>query len=403
MNRFVRLLAVPLLGAVLAGTTATAVAKPPTADGTWQKIEDPAPVTVDGKTYRATCSGYPGTDPRFSFWARKGTSKNTVVYFEGGGACWDNLTCTFPIAGLPPQVPQFFMPSVPAGTTPSAFDGIFRTDRADNPVRDWNVVYIPYCTGDLHAGSATRQYVNVGHPVFPLPTSFTIEHRGFDNFMVVLDWMKRNLDTPKSLLVAGSSAGGYGASLNFPYLARAYPTAHMYVVADASQGVTTPGFDGGTPGRGSWNLQFAPGVFGDDPASVAGSDLLAVAARSFPRAKVAQFTTALDTVQIGFYGVMKQFYGPGGSCPDVATDWYQQMVGKLQRYASEVPNFRHYLAAGTYHTLLRSPLYYTEDSAGTRFNAWLDGMLRDRGGIGGVHGGWKHATCPTCVQPTTCP
>ena len=79
---------------------------PPVAD--WVKYENLPPVTgPDGKTYSATCSGYPGMDPAFRFWARKTASKNLVVFFEGGGACWDNLTCTFPIAGLPPRVPQF--------------------------------------------------------------------------------------------------------------------------------------------------------------------------------------------------------------------------------------------------------------------------------------------------------
>ena len=80
----------------------------PKSPGTWQQIDNPPPVVgMDGKGHAAQCSGYPGTDPKFKFWARKGSSKNLVVYFEGGGACWDNLTCTLPIAGLPPQVPQF--------------------------------------------------------------------------------------------------------------------------------------------------------------------------------------------------------------------------------------------------------------------------------------------------------
>jgi hypothetical protein len=391
------------LAAIAAGLTAL-LAAPAIAQSPWQKITNPGPVIgANGTTYRATCSAYPGTDPTFSFWARKGSSKNLAVVFEGGGACWDSLTCTFPIAaGLPSQVPQFFVPQVAPGTDPAAFNGLF-ADRADNPVRDWSMVYIPYCTGDLHGGSATRTYANVGHPVFPLPSTFDIQHRGFDNFMVVLDWMKKNMDgAPKNLLVTGPSAGGYGASLNFPWLARAYPNAHMFVLADASQGVTTPAFDLGNPGRAAWNLQFAPGAFGADPASVSGPDLLRKATEAFPNAKVAQFTTAFDAVQIGFYGVMKQYYGPGPSCTNVGLDWYQQMVSKLQSDAAEVRNFRFYLAAGSYHTLVRSPLFYTEASAGPTFNTWLGDMLANRGGAGGNGGGWDSVACPTCIQPPTC-
>jgi len=369
----------------------------------WQKIENPPPVTVDGRSFSATCSGYPGTDARFSFWVREGRSRNTVVYFEGGGACWDGLTCSFPIAGLPAAVPQFFVPQVPPGTDPARFDGIFRTDRADNPVRDWTMVYIPYCTGDLHAGSATRTYTSVGNPALGLPAGVpvTIQHRGFDNFMVVLDWMRRHLDRPQRLLVTGPSAGGYGASLNFPWLARAFPQAQMFVLADASQGVTTANWD--RFGRSNWNLQFAPRAFGPDPAALRSAELLRAAARSHPRAKVAQFTTTFDTVQIGFYGVMRQFYGPGGDCPNLAVDWYRQMTTQLVDDDARVPNFRYYLAGGDYHTLLRSPLFYDEASAGVPFNRWLGQMLANRGGTGGSGGRWTSVACPNCLVALPCP
>lgn len=370
-------------------------------EGQWQQLQNlPAVVGADGRTHSATCSGYPGTDPAFSFWARKGKSKNLVVYFEGGGACWDSLTCTFPINGqLPAQVPQFFMPAIAAGSTPATYDGLFKDDPA-NPVADWSFVYIPYCTGDLHAGSSAKTYANVGHPVLPLPSTFTLQHRGFDNFMVVLDWVKKHMKSPERVLVAGSSAGGYGASVNFPWVAKTYPKARMHVIADASQGVTTPAWDAGTPGRGSWNMQLAPWVFGSDVTAIRGADLLAKGARAYPRARVSQFTTAMDGVQIGFYGVMKSYYGPGGSCPNPAIDWYQQMSAKLQAYDAGLPNFRHYLAGGSYHTTLRSPSFYTEASGGTVYADWVANMLED-----GHHAErqWVSESCPTCLMQLPCP
>jgi hypothetical protein len=398
-------LARSLCAAAVAACAPFALAAPPTTAGTWQRIDSPAPVVgIDGKTHAAQCSGYPGTDPSFRFWARKGSSKNLVVYFEGGGACWDNLTCTFPIAGLPSSVPQFFVPQVPPGLDPAAIDGIFRTDNAANPVRDWNMVYIPYCTADIHTGTATANYTSVGNPALGVAPNvpITIQHRGFDNFMVVLDWMRKNIDKPKNVLVTGVSAGGYGATVNSPWVGRAFPQAHLYVLADASQGVTTPAFDAGTPGRGSWNPQFASWVFGNDIASVPGGEVMRRAAQGQRHAKVAQFTTSFDGVQIGFYGVMKQFYGPGGSCPNPAIDWYQQMSKQLIADGNEVGNYRYYVAGGTYHTLLRDPTFYSESSAGPTFAQWLGGMLANRGGTNGVGGQWFNAACPTCLVDLPC-
>jgi len=399
-----RLWALGLLCIGSAALTAPVEAKPAQA-GPWTKYENLPPVIgADGQSHTATCSGFPGTDPAFSFWAKKGASKNLVVYFEGGGACWDSLTCTFPIAsGVPPQVPQFYVPAIPPTANPAAYSGIFDQANPANPVKDWSFVYIPYCTGDIHVGSSTQTYFNVGNPVFPLPQTFDIQHRGYDNFMVVLDWIRKNIDAPKSVLVTGSSAGGYGATAHFPWLADSYPKSQIYVLADASQGVTTAAFDNGTPGRNSWNPQLPPWIFGPPPTIEPSPELLRKATQAYPRAKVSQFTTTLDAVQYAFYGVMKTYYGPGGACPNPAVDWNQQMLGTLESYGNEVDNFRYYLADGTYHTILRSPVFYTEASPGIVFSEWLDGMLQHRGGTAGVGGGkWKHRACANCLDPLPC-
>jgi len=357
------------------------------APATWQQIVPSGPVYgPDGTAYQASCSGFPGTDPTFRFWARMGKSNKTVVYFEGGGACWDNLTCSFPIGGpqLPPPAqsfPQFYVPAIPPGFDPSAIGGLFRTDRADNPVRDWNIVYVPCCTGDIHTGSTAKTYVN-NNPLIPV-SSYTIQHRGFDNFMVVLDWMKCQRP-PKQILVTGVSAGGYGATANFPGIEETFKDARVSLLADASQGVTTPSFDSGAPGRNSWNPQLAPWVFGQGATAVPGKQLMRAVATAYPRSKVAQFTTTLDGVQIGFHGLMAAADPSTSVCPNPAVDWNQQMLGTLTADATELPNFRYYLAAGQYHTLLRDANYYDEATRGVPFAGWLGQMLKNQGGTNGA-------------------
>jgi hypothetical protein len=118
---------------------------------------------LDGRSHTATCSGYPGT--KFNFWARKGKSRNLVIYLEGGGACWDDLTCTFPYdSRLPTGVPQFYSAAMASSEKPAQLGGLFNLNRSDNPVKDWDMVYVPYCTGDLHSGTTTGTYINAGHP-----------------------------------------------------------------------------------------------------------------------------------------------------------------------------------------------------------------------------------------------
>ena len=406
MNRTTRSRWTVLAALTLAFAGTPASAKKPTAPGAWQEIVPSGSVLgADGQPHTAACSGLPGTNPTFRFWTRPGKSKDLVVFFEGGGACWDNLTCSFPIgSGLPAPAPQFFVPAIAPGTDPATYQGLFRADQPANPVAGATMVYIPYCSGDTHIGSSSKQYYNAGNPFLPSPpNSFTLQHKGFDNFMVVLDWIRKNVDKPKNSLVTGPSAGGYGATANFPWIAESFPQAHMSLLADASQGVTTPSFDTGNPGRNSWNPQLAPWVFGNNPSAIPGHELISRVAAAYPKAKVAQFTTRLDEVQIGFYGVMKQFYPPGGVCPSPVSDWNQQMLGALSSYRAGVPNYRHYVAEGSYHTILRSPGFYTEASAGIPYVRWLDQMLANRGGTNGQGGGdWKNVACPGCLAPLPC-
>lgn len=147
----------------------------------------------------------------------------------------------------------------------------------------------------MHLGSSSKTYANAGNPLLPVST-FNVQHRGYDNFMVVLDWMTRTFRQPQKILVTGSSAGAYGAVGHSPWILESYPTAHTYVIGDAGQGVNTRAFDQGNPGRNSWNPQLAPWVFGTDPSLIPGIELMRTVADAYPRSKFSQFTTNLDSV-----------------------------------------------------------------------------------------------------------
>lgn len=376
----------------LALTPASAQTRP------WTTIDKPPPVIgADGLPHAATCSGYPGTDASYRFWVHPGDPKKLAVVFDGGGACWDNLTCSFP-ADLPMRSPlvEFYTPAIPADADPSQYGGMLDLQNPANPVRDWTIVAVPYCTGDVHLGSVDRSYDTVAHP--KLPPAITIHHRGFDNFMVVLDWISRNVSPGVTdLLVTGASAGGYGASAHFPWLARQFPQARLSVLADASQGVTTPAWEQGTPGRGSWNVQLAPWVFGSDPGAVPSNQLLRRGAEAYPDGRFAQYTTTQDAVQTEFYAVMRLRYGPPapGSCKRVGPDWNNQMLSTMAAYRSALPNYRSFVLPGTTHTIIADDGFYADNAAGVPFSDWLGTMIDG-------NPAWASAACPDCLVPLRC-
>jgi len=85
-------------------------------------------------------------------------------------------------------------------------------------------------------------------------------------------------------------------------------------------------------------------------------------------------------------------------------DWHDNMLDFMYHTADSARNYRYYIAAGTYHTIMMSPEFYTEDSAGVPFLKWVRSMVRNPFGMWGgpLTGKWKNAECEDCQDPVPC-
>ena len=78
----------------------------------------------------------PGGDTRcahdtpFAFWVRPGTSNNLLVYYRGGGSCWDAKSCRFGS--------EFYYDTVSTSSIPDfPLFGIFDLENPENPFKDY--------------------------------------------------------------------------------------------------------------------------------------------------------------------------------------------------------------------------------------------------------------------------
>ena len=89
----------------------------------------------------------------------KGTSSNVLVFLDGGGACWDYLTCwLFPTATSGPFGASEFAARIASARAGSVLD----RDAPGNPYKDFTFVFVPYCTGDVHSGATAPSYPGAG-------------------------------------------------------------------------------------------------------------------------------------------------------------------------------------------------------------------------------------------------
>ena len=330
----------------------------------WTMITPDAEVPYDGKTLAPTCSA--GTP--WVFFVKRGSVNKTLMYYQGGGACWDYFSC---------QRPTHKTTTGPNDNPANATSGFANLSNPDNPFHDWNAVFVPYCTGDVHWGDSVVEY-KLGRQ------RITIHHKGFVNAQVAEKWAREHFVNPDAVFVTGSSAGAYGAIVNsLPLQENVWPSSHFDVLGDAGNGVITPQFLENDIAR--WGVEqnlpdWIPAL--DRPLTeLDASDLWTESALFYPRNRFANYAAAYDGGQggqIGFYNVM---LNPGNPIPwsfwwRPSCDWNARMRGLVQESASQAENYRYYIGSGSRHTMWGHDKVYTDTTGGVpTIVSWIRGML----------------------------
>lgn len=419
----------------------------PTDNADWKKI-DVAPgtyQTTDGngtaRDITPSCSGGPicaldaatgkptcrNGGKQFSFYFKPGKEKKLMVYFDGGGACWDSNTC---VTGQQTRLPAY-VPELPKTLRKQ---GLFDTANRNNPYRNWSMAVIPYCTGDIHWGSKDQDYTDFTGAVTGVPGgTVTLHHRGFDNFLYVRDWLmhryasedeenrprafkhdrERDKNAIKKLLVTGSSAGGYGAAFAYPHLKQAFPDADGYLLSDGSMGVLSetllqqalrqPDEKWGAAGNLVSAIPGMENVF-NLPTELLAQGYFSALADYYPQDRFSQYTTLFDFVQALFYNIsLNQNNIPAWAAvsPQVYGAWSYQAASKALQ-TSVHPNYRFYIAKGCNHTVLRfnDDFYPTQSPQGVTFLSWFKALTQEE--EDGVYpANWANSFCASCTTPPT--
>lgn len=157
----------------------------------------------------------------FSFFVREANPEKVMFFFQGGGACFDLVTCD-------PADPAYNTTVRGPGDLAEG-EGIFDFDNADNPFADFSVVFVPYCTGDLHIGNAVHDYgVTEGG------SNVVVHHNGLVNGTTALATLVERFPGASEVVVTGESAGSAPTPLYAGLVHDQLPDARITVIADGS-------------------------------------------------------------------------------------------------------------------------------------------------------------------------
>jgi hypothetical protein len=299
-----------------------------------------------------------------------GEAPDVLVFLMGGGACWEALTC-FPPAPAPALATPGPFGAAELDATLQARRAGSVLDRAapGNPYKDFTFVFVPYCTGDVHAGDVVQDYLYA-------PRRW--HHKGRLNVEKAFERLAALLAAPRKVVVSGSSAGGFGALFAFQRAKEAWPDAKAYLVDDS--GPPLANIPAATVAAWvlAWNLEpvLTP-LCGRACATDLSRTLPALAAR-YPSDRFALLSSTADEVMTGFFGALS--LSPPYLDPMSPADFERGLRSLVEEIEDDVPpgESHAFVVPGTTHPMLDRPGEFS--SQDVPLFEWLRRMLADEPG-----------------------
>ncbi|MGD8860183.1 MAG: pectin acetylesterase-family hydrolase [Myxococcales bacterium] len=370
-----------------ASSTMTQLQRAPGFQSTAPPLGEPLPDGPAGMWLEETLPDTTCRDgsPLKVFYKFSDTSTNYLIFLEGGGVCFDDFFCPLNPENVNERVDGESILAAAVGNLGGAAqipqeprpEGIFKDD-PNNPVRDWNAVYVPYCSGDVYGGTRS----NVSVPRWPAGTPQ--EFQGYDNTMQVLGRVVATFQDAEKALLTGSSAGGVGALLHggtFADMLVDYTSTRGFVISDSGPVFDDPYLEVciQKEWRDLWGLDGAfpadcEGCFREDGGGIA-RGLGGYLFEKFPQSDqvLGGLISSVDDE------IMKLFFGKGlDNCagnPFYPLGRYQMGLDDFVNNVATPERFGSYFMPGSFHMHLTHPRFYMTNGTSMSVAEWLGQVL----------------------------
>lgn len=145
------------------------------------------------------------------------TPKKLIVFLNGGGGSYNEYMAARPSNAFTGGLADTFYSNDGEWIGDYFLREGMNKEQDSNPFLDWSMIHILYCNGDFHAGDGELTYTARDGSQRIMP------YHGYRNALAVIRLAKQYLPDPDELIIAGSSAGGFGVSLIADDIIQAFP------------------------------------------------------------------------------------------------------------------------------------------------------------------------------------
>jgi hypothetical protein len=276
----------------------------------------------------------------------------TLIFFQGGGGCTNGAACW----GSPPKATYMSgfglaeFNSAPTQQRALAYPILTRS-AADNPFKAMNMVFIPYCTGDLHTGSGETDLTFDG---MTIPTYFW----GAKDVSLFLERLVPTFHDTDHVWIAGVSAGGFGSFVSFDAIAGAFSGARVDIVDDSGPPILPNGASS-TAAFSIWHYQ-PPADCGDCTGFPA---IYAHARASQPASSYALLGYAEDTTISADFGY--------------TLAEYRTAIGDFKASIASDPHAFTFIVDNTVVGMEKAHVVQSDPALAPQYLPWLTQMVTD--------------------------
>uniref|UniRef100_H3GY62 GPI-anchored leucine-rich lipoprotein n=1 Tax=Phytophthora ramorum TaxID=164328 RepID=H3GY62_PHYRM len=298
------------------------------------------------------------------FPAPEQSKSKLMLYFQGGGACIDDLTCAF---GLQCMYETFSPNAEPLST------GVLNRSNDENLFNDYNIVHLPYCTGDLHIGSHVETIADSSlYALLDMPEclghNMTLHQVGYNNTKAVLDWAVENYPNPEEIIISGSSAGALGAQALSALVADTWQveenSIRYSVLGDSYVGVLPSDYTAGKLisyyGTCELDLKVTAKLWDQcEDNNLTVSEMMSYMIEDVPAAQWLFINSMYDQTQRYFYELVHEgILGYPFTNVISGEDFYSNMTAIINVYKSTSEEVSTFYVNGTQHVFLTVNDYY---------------------------------------------